>query len=189
MTIRTALTITLVAGSLLLPLAACSSDGSTSSAADTPSNAATTTEAAETTETSPLEGTWTTDLTRDAAIAYIRKEGWDKETEKALLEITMPKTDDTVFRIDFVGNHFRMALAATDEQWQSGTFRIEDDRIYLDDEAPVGELTFRLRIDGDRATYDKPVDTSGEGELAPGVPIWAPGGVMWASTTWERSAS
>ena len=36
MTIRTALTITLVAGSLLLPLAACSSDGSTSSAADTP---------------------------------------------------------------------------------------------------------------------------------------------------------
>ncbi len=44
-----------------------------------------------------------------------------------------------------------MAQVATDEQWQSGTFRIEDGRIYLDDEAPVGEVTFRLHLDGDTA--------------------------------------
>ena len=40
----------------------------------------------------------------------------------------MPKTDDTACSVSTsYGNHFRMALAATDEQWQSGTFRIEDD--------------------------------------------------------------
>lgn len=190
MTIRTALTTTLIAGTLLLPLAACSSDGATpSSAADSPSNAVTTTEAAETTETSPLEGTWTTDLERQAVVAYIREAGWGKKAEKALLEPNMAGPEQTEFRIDFVGDRFRMAQVATDEQWQSGTFRIEGDRIYLDDEAPVGELGFRLTVDGDRATYDQPSDTSGGADFLPGVPVWAPGAVMWGSTTWERAAS
>jgi hypothetical protein len=188
MTIRTALTNALLAGTLLVPLAACSTDESTTSTAGTPTDAETTT-ATQTSEaeTSPLEGTWTTDITREAVIAYIREAGWGKLAEKALLDPQMTGPDQTEFRIDFVGDRFRMAQVSTDAQWQSGTFRIEGDRIYLDDEAPVGELTFRLTLDGDRATYDKPDDTSGDGEFMPGVPNWAPGAVMWASTTWVRA--
>jgi hypothetical protein len=176
--------VTVAAAVLAVPGCGSGDSGNTApTAAPTTSVASSETESA----TTPLEGTWTTDLTRDAVVAYIRKAGWGKEAEKILLDPRMAGPDRTEFRIDFVGDRFRMAQAATDQQWQSGTFRIEDGRIYLDDEAPVGELTFRVSIDGDTATYDKPDDTTDDGDFVPGVPAWAPGAVMWASTPWERS--
>jgi hypothetical protein len=177
---RMKLLVPLIAG--VLALAACSSDTGESTAAD-PAPVASS--SPTTSATTPLEGSWRTDLTREAIIAYIRKAGWGKEAEKILLDPHMAGPAQTEFRIDFVGDRFRMAQVATDEQWQSGTFWIEDGRIFLDDEAPVGELTFRLTIDGDTATYDKPDDTGGP-EFMPGVPAWAAGAVMWASTSWER---
>ena len=39
-----------------------------------------------------------------------------------------------------------MALVATDEQWKSGTYRIEEGRFYFDDEAPVRESTFPYHL-------------------------------------------
>jgi hypothetical protein len=172
--------------SAALALGACASDAD--SAAPAPDADAQASDAAEV-AAGPLEGTWTTDLNRKAVRAYIRRAGWGKEAEKALLDPDMAGPDKTEFRVDFVGDRFRMAQVSTDEQWQSGTFTIDDGRIYLDDEAPVGELTFQFQLDGDTATFDDPSDTSGGGEFLPGVPGWAPGAVMWASTTWERSAS
>ncbi|MBF4769904.1 hypothetical protein ISU10_19200 [Nocardioides agariphilus] len=173
----------------VLVLAACGADDSSVSGA-----AAAPTEAASDVGSSPtapavteLEGTWTTDLTRKAVRAYIRGQGWGEQAEEFLLAPDMAGPEQTQFRVDFVGDRFRMAQVATDEQWQSGTFRIEDGRIYLDDEAPVGELTFAVHLDGDVLTYDSPGDTGGGGQFIPGVPGWAPGAVMWASTTWSRA--
>ena len=179
----------------LLVLAACGSEDPDDSGA--PSEATTSTSSVATTTatemtTSPLEGTWTTDLTREAVIAYVHKAGWSKEVEKALLDPDMSGPEQTEFRVDFVGDSFRMSQVATDAQWQSGTFWIEGGRIYLDDEAPVGELTFALHLDGNTATFDKPGDTSDpddEQEFVDEAPVWAPGAVMWASTTWTRADS
>jgi hypothetical protein len=164
----------------LLVLAACGTDHPADSGA-----------ASEPT-TSPLEGTWTTDLTHEALLAYIHHAGWSKKVEKALLGPKMAGPSASELRVDFVGETFRMSRVTTDEQMQSGVFWIEDDRIYLDDEAPVGELTFALHLDGDTATYDEPADTSdpdNEQEYVDGAPVWAPGAVLWASTTWTRADS
>ena len=92
-----------------------------------------------------------------------------------MLSPDMAGPEETRFRIDFVGDRFRMAQVSSDEQWQSGTFEIEDGRIVLDDEAPVGVLTFRFTLDGDSATFDDPSTDSGGAEVMPGVPDWAPG--------------
>ena len=112
--------------------------------------------------------------------------------QKALLAPDMAGPVQTEFRLDFVGDRFRMAQVATDSQWQSGTFRLEDGRIFLDDEAPVGEGTAAVHLDGDSLTFDDVGDTSDpedEQEFMDGAPVWAPGGVMWASTTWTRTDS
>ena len=97
----------------------------------------------------PLEGTWTTDLEPSAVRAYIRRAGWGKAAERVLLGPEMAGPHDTEFRIDFVGDYFRMAQVSTDEQWQSGTFNLRDRTLTIDDEAPVGVNTFRVDLDGD----------------------------------------
>ena len=121
----------------------------------------------------------------------MRHRGWSRQTQRALLDPTMAGPEQTEFRIDFVGDRFRMSQVNTDVQWQSGTFELKDDgRIYLDDEAPVGYLAFRYHVDGDQATFDHP--GSGPGtmpEFLPGTPDWAPGAVMWASVPWHRDQS
>jgi hypothetical protein len=170
----------------LLVLTACSSEDPDSSAAPEPSAATTAAETAA----SPLEGTWTTDLTREAVIAYVRENGWSKQVEKALLSPDMAGPEETEFRLDFVGDRFRMAQVATDSQWQAGTYRIEDGVLFLDDEAPVGEATLSMHLDGDTVTFDDPgftTDPQEEEEFMDGAPAWAPGGVMWGATAWERS--
>ncbi len=175
----------LVAG--VASLAGCSSDEPRASAETaTPSRSA---EASETTPaTSELEGTWTTDLKRNAVKAYIREQGWSKTVEDILLGPEYAGPEQTEIRIDYVGNRFRMSQAATDEQWQSGTFRIEDGRIYLDDEGPVGEVIFRVNVNGDTAVFDEPAISPASFVWVPGVPGWAPAAVLWSSTTWERAS-
>lgn len=170
-----------VLAAMVLALTGCtdgSSGSSDAAAAPTPST--------RPAVTTPLEGTWTTDLDRSAVREYIRDAGWSRAAERALLDPEMAGPDDTAFRIDFVGDRFRMAQASTDEQWQSGTFTLKDGTVTLDDEAPVGVITFRVRIDGDTAVFDQPGPDGDGFEFMPGVPGWAPGAVLWCSTTWER---
>ncbi len=181
------------AAALVAALAGCGADEPRASAEPTEPPASTvSTSPSEATETAPaiseLEGTWTTDLKRKAVKAYIRKQGWSETVENILLGPDYAGPDQTEFRIDFVGNRFRMSQAATDEQWQSGTFRIEGDRIYLDDEGPVGELIFRVNVDGESVVFDEPGIEPADFVFVPGVPGWAPAAVLWASTTWERAS-
>jgi hypothetical protein len=178
------LRVAAVAVSILL-LTSCSGSGSGSepepSAGSGAGSASLASEAA-----SELEGAWTTTLDRDAVIAYIRGQGWSKDVEKALLAPDMAGPAQTEFRVDFVGDRFRMAQVPSDVQWQSGTYRLQDGVLYLDDEAPVGVLSFRYHLDGDVATFDHP-DTQPAGpDYLPGAPDWAPGAVMWSSTPWQR---
>lgn len=135
----------------------------------------------------PLEGTWTTDLERSAVRAYIRDAGWSRAAERVLLGPEMAGPRATRFRIDFVGDQFRMAQVDTDEQWQSGFFTLEDGTLTIDDEAPVGVTTFRVHLDGDTATFDRPGPNGDGFEFRPGVPHWAPAAVLWCSTTWRRT--
>ena len=133
-----------LAATLVLTATACSSGEDPDAGPPTPATSSSP-PAVET----PLEGTWTTDLERAAVRGYIRKQGWGREAERVMLSPDMAGPEETRFRIDFVGDRFRMAQVSSDEQWQSGTFEIEDGRIVLDDEAPVGVLTFRFTLDGD----------------------------------------
>jgi hypothetical protein len=174
----------LMTTAVFLAMSGCSS-GEPGPAGPSPSSTTTTT-SSDAAPVSPLEGTWTTDLKRAAVKAYIRDAKWGKRAERALLDPDMAGPRDTEFRIDFVGDRFRMAQVSTDEQWQSGTFTIEQGRIVLDDEAPVGVLSFRLTLEGDTATFDEPGPDGDRFEFMPGIPGWAPGAVMWASTAWER---
>ena len=189
---RTAALAAVLTAVLLLPACAAddsSSPGSASSPSETETETDTTTAAAE---ASPFEGTWTTDLTREAVRAYIRKQGWSKKVEKAIMKPDMVAPPTTVFRIDFADGFFRMALDATDEQWMSGTFRLEDGRIYLDDEAPVGETTFAYHLDGDTMSFDDPGDTSdpdNEIDMLDGAPVWTISAVLLSSTPWTRVAA
>lgn len=169
---------------LALAATGCASDPSASSADTTPSETSSSTPAAR----SPLEGTWTTDLRRSEVRAYIRGQGWSRDAERVLLGPEMAGPAETEFQIDFVGDRFRMSQVSTDEQWQSGFFELEGGQIKLDDEAPVGVLTFRVDLDGDTARFDQPGPNGDGFEFMKGVPGWAPGAVLWASTTWERSA-
>lgn len=174
---------------VLILLSGCGSESSSTSSqgpAD-PSTSATTAAS----DASPLEGTWTTDLTPEAVRAYIRRQGWSKQVERAIMQPDMAAPPTTEFRIDFEDDFFRLALVATDEQWESGTYRVEDGRVYLDDEAPVGEGTFRYHVKGNTVTFDDPGDTSdpdNQQEWVDGAPIWAMGGVLLGSTPWERSS-
>jgi hypothetical protein len=148
------------------------------------------TSSAPTDPTTQMEGVWTADLKRGAVVAYLRRMGWSQDAQKALLDPSMAGPKQTAFRVDFVGDHFRMSQVATDIQWQSGTFDIKKGTISLDDEAPVGYLTFHVHVDGDRATFDHPAsDPTSMPEFLPGVPDWGPGAVMWASVPWHRQKS
>lgn len=181
---RTVLTATLV-----VALTGCSSgDQAPGTGAATTEPTDPVSESPSATPATPLEGTWITDLKRKAVVAYIREAGWDKRAERALVSEDIAGPAETEFRIDFIGDQFRMSQAATDEQYQSGTFTIEEGRLILDDEAPVGEITFRLDIQDDTVTFDQP-DLDGrnaEPNFRPGVPGWAPAAALWCSTTWER---
>jgi hypothetical protein len=180
---------------LVLALTSCSSgtssDAGTEPATTTPSAPPSTPETIPVAATTPLEGTWMANLDRQRVIAYIRKAGWSKRVEKALLEPDMAGPEQNEFRLDFVGNRFRMSQAATDVQWQSGTYELKDDRtIWLDDEAPVGYLVFTYHLDGDTISFDQPTsDPAGLPDFMPGAPDWAPGAVMWATVPWHRDAS
>lgn len=186
---RVRLLVPLLSGLLALP--ACSGTDSSGTVSPEPvePTASVVTEAAD---PSPFEGTWTTDLTRDAVRAYIRKAGWSRKVEAALMKPDMAAPATTEFRIDFENGYFLMSLAATGEPWQSGTYRLEDGRMYLDDEAPVGETSFSYHLDDSTVTFDDPVDSvdpNNESEWIDGAPVWAAGAVMWASTTWTRADS
>lgn len=170
---------------LVLLLTGCNQSSSPSSGSAAPSAVAEDSSPAAT--TTPLEGTWTTDLEPSAVRAYIREAGWGRQAEKALLDPEMAGPRDTLFRIDFVGDRFRMSQARTDEQWMSGVFTLDDGTLTLDDEAPVGLNTFRVRVDGDTATFDQPGPDGAGFEFMPGVPGWGPAAVLWCSTTWKRS--
>jgi hypothetical protein len=179
-----------VTGAVLITaclVAGCESDSTGTAAATSPSSASASPSESSGAEESPLEGTWTSDLRPAAIAAYIRRAGWGRAAEKALLDPAMSGPGRTQFRIDFAGDQFRMSQVSTDEQWQSGTWRIKDGRLYLDDSFPVGELTFRLHLNGDTATFDRPHDTSNPPEFMPGVPGEAPGATLWGSTVWTRS--
>lgn len=178
---RTVITLAVLA----LTAAGCSTDDPPEAGSqDTPPPVQSTTEGPAAT---PLEGTWTTDLKRAAVRTYIREAGWGRAAEKVLLDPDMAGPRKTEFRIDFVGDRFRMAQATTDEQWQSGVFRLAGRTLTLDDEAPVGVNTFRVNLEGDTVTFDQP-GPSGDGfEFMPGVPGWAPAAVLWSSTTWRRT--
>lgn len=168
----------------LLALGAVGCSGGTSRPATStsfPSGNTSTTSA-----TTALEGTWTTDLERSAVRAYIRDNGWGRAAEKALLDPEMSGPVQTEFRLDFVGDRFRLAQVATDEQWMSGTFMLEGDTLTLDDEAPVGVTTFRVDLVGDTVAFGEPGPDTPGFEFMPGVPSWAPAATLWCVTTWRR---
>jgi hypothetical protein len=163
----------------------CTTSGATDAGREEPATPAGSTTTATVT---PLEGTWTTNLEARAVRAYVRRAGWGRAAEKALLDPEMAGPRETQFRIDFVGDQFRMAQATTDEQWQSGVFTLEDGTLTIDDEAPVGVTTFRVNLDGDTVTFDRPGPNGDGFEFMPGVPGWAPAAVLWCSTTWQRTS-
>lgn len=171
---------------LVAALAGCSTNDAPDSAREEPAAPVRNTTAAAT--VTPLEGTWTTDLEPSAVRAYIRRAGWGKAAERVLLGSEMAGPNETEFRIDFVGDYFRMAQVSTDEQWQSGVFTLREDTLTIDDEAPVGVNTFRVDLDGDTVTFDRPGPNGDGFEFMPGVPGWAPAAVLWCSTTWTRSS-
>lgn len=177
----------------LMLLAACSSNGMDSekdigTADSDPTTTSVSTTAAAAT---PLEGGWTANLKRSSVVAYIRNAGWSRQAQRVLLDPSMAGPRQTEFRIDFVGDQFRMSQVATDIQWQSGSYQLKDDgAIWLDDEAPVGYLTFQYHLDGDQVTFDHAVSQpAGMHEFMPGVPDWAPGAVLWASVPWHQEVS
>ncbi|MFC5179359.1 hypothetical protein [Nocardioides taihuensis] len=179
---RTLIALTMLASTV----AGCSTGGAPDAGRREPATPAGST-AAEA-PVSPLEGTWTTDLKASAVRAYIREAGWGRAAEKALLDPEMAGPRETEFRIDFVGDQFRMAQATTDEQWQSGVFTLEDGTLTIDDEAPVGVNTFRVDLNGDTVNFDQPGPNGDGFEFMPGVPGWAPAAVLWCSTTWQRTS-
>ena len=103
----------------VVALAACGSTDDSTPVGAAPTGSDTSSDpSGEAPTTTELEGTWTTDLSRKAVRAYIREQGWSRTAEKLLLTPDMAGPEETEFRIDFVGNRFRMAQQATDEQWQ-----------------------------------------------------------------------
>ena len=187
---RVRLLVPLLSGLLALPACSSGTDSSgTVSPAPVEPTASVVTEAAD---PSPFEGTWTTDLTRDAVRAYIRKAGWSRKVEAALMKPDMAAPATTEFRIDFENGYFLMSLAATGEPWQSGTYPPRGRTHVPRRRGPRRRDELRYHLDDSTVTFDDPVDSvdpNNESEWIDGAPVWAAGAVMWASTTWTRADS
>ncbi len=165
------LTAAVVLALLMLPTG-CSEDSpddpGTTSQPSTPAPVS-----SETATDSPLEGVWRAEITEEAFAAAIVEAGYPEDVvAEALTYLPGPE-----FRLEFLGERFRMSYVPEDEQYQAGTFSVDGDRITIDDEAPVGIPAFPFAVDGDELTFEPPSD---EADLDP------VGVGFWASTTWVR---
>ncbi len=131
--------------------------------------------------TTPLEGTWVADVSRNAYVAAIEDLGYPKAVATQMLQ-ELPGPE---FRLEFLGDRFSLAYAPTGEGWQSGTFTLEGGRIVLDDEAPVELVSFAVEIEGDTVVFTDGGATDA-GEMAAGVPDYLPLIGFWSADDWSR---
>jgi len=169
----------LALGAVLLVLPACG----TAHRADSASASGTST---STTAAGPLEGTWTTNLTKADQRSYLRTLGYGRDVADAVAGADNQNIPGPHFAVEFLGHSFRMYYEPTGETWQSGTFAVHGHRLVLDDEPPVGHLLLSFRVDGDHATFSHFGSDMPDLEFMPGVPDWVPGAAMWGTSTWTR---
>ena len=116
---------------------------------------------------------WRTDITEDAFAAAIVDAGFPEDVvTESLTYLPGPE-----FRLEFLGDRFRMSWVPEDEQFQAGTFAIDGDEITIDDEAPVGTATVPFTVDGDELTFRIPSDVADLDPVGVG---------FWTATTWVR---
>jgi hypothetical protein len=172
---------------LLVP-SACSSDDEDPQANDATSTSSTPEPEASEPVEAPLEGAWTADITPEAFTAYIVSAGYDESVATEILGPDNETLPGPEFRLEFLGDRFRLSYAPTDEQFMSGTFTLADDAVTFDDEAPVGLYTFAFAVAGDELRLSDGTTSNAEIELAPGIPDFLPGAAFMSSSPWTRAS-
>lgn len=181
-TFLTALTVTLTAALA----AACDSTEPEADATPTSEStpAASPAEPTDSAVSDELDGTYRRTLTVESVRAALTADGHGK---RVLRLYTSDLPSDPEFQLDLQGGAFRVSRTADDDQWMSGAYTLENGEITLDDEAPVGTITFAYEqtASGLRFRYVK--NTGPEGiEWKPGVPDYVPALPLWTGSEWER---
>lgn len=132
-----------------------------------------------------LNGVYRTRISRAAYATAVMTDGWTREEAQRVAR-ELPE-NPAEFELELRDGRFRQSWMPTDEQWQSGTYRLRGDKIVLDDEAPVGTITFAYRLTGSgvRFRFTGSYDPA-HAEWRPGIPGYLPAVGFWAATPWER---
>ena len=169
----------LTALALVAVLTACGSDPPPPASGSGPTDGT-----ATAAPTGPLEGTWEATITRRAYARWLREAGHPQSMVDTLMAHDRESHAGTDFTLDFWGDYFYIT-GPDGTDWHHGNFRLERDRIVLDDEAP-GWVSLRFDLTDDTVTFSGVRHRGPRIEFLPGVPDHVPGAALWCTSPWHR---